>query len=198
MNVLQRVDTRIPVVLVAGLPGSGKTAWLNRVLNQPGLADSLVIADPFSVAALTHPLVAPVQDDDTPAPEGGCLCCTLRQDLVRTLVNALWRFSRDGKRQFRRVFIETGGAADPAAIVEALRSVLALARSYRPLEVVTLVNGATDAGSLLADPVSHAQVAAAQRLVLNPGRDALRAALERVCPGVPVVDSACVYASLDD
>src|SRR5690606_24980784 len=185
MMTRHQADTRIPVVLVAGLAGSGKSRWIKRVLTQPGMADSLVIADPVSIAGMGHALVAQVQDDNTPAPEGACLCCTLRQDLVRTLVNALWRFSRNGKRQFRRVFIETGAAADPMAIADALVSVPALERSYRLHEIVTVIDGKAGVESVQADPAGRSQLAAADRLILS---EVVESDIDALRAGVPVAD----------
>ncbi|CAM5182681.1 GTP-binding protein [Oligella ureolytica] len=68
--------------------------------------------------ALDHLLVA--HSTENLEMSSGCLCCNIRGDLVKTLRDITWRFSREGQRQFKRVLIETTGLADPAPIIHTL------------------------------------------------------------------------------
>src|SRR5574344_997819 len=110
----------IPVTLLTGFLGSGKTTVLNHLVRQPELADALVIINEFGELALDHLLVAHSTENLVMEMSSGCLCCTIRGDLVKTLRDITWRFSRNGQRQFRRVLIETTGLADPAPIIHTL------------------------------------------------------------------------------
>lgn len=159
-------DSRIPVTLVTGMRGSGKTAWISAQLHGPRRADTLVVLDPVSGAGLTHPLVAYVREPAT-APAGGCLCCSLRQDLVRTLVNAIWRYSREGRRLYSRVIIETTGDASPAPILAVLAELPALARRYRVESMTTLVDAATGLTVGSDHAVAAEQLAHADLIVLS-------------------------------
>ncbi|XOT96186.1 CobW family GTP-binding protein, partial [Alcaligenes pakistanensis] len=96
-----------PVTLLTGFLGSGKTTLINRALQEAQMADTLVIINEFGQTALDHHLVAHSQENVIEAMGSGCLCCTIRRDLVQTLRDITWRFSRAGQRQFRRVLIET-------------------------------------------------------------------------------------------
>lgn len=104
----------IPVTLLTGFLGSGKTTLLNNLVRQPELADALVIINEFGETPLDHFLVAHSTENVVMEMSSGCLCCTIRGDLVKTLRNITWRFAREGRRQFQRVLIETTGLADPA------------------------------------------------------------------------------------
>ena len=84
------------------------------------MADALVIINEFGEMALDHLLVAHSTENLVMEMDSGCVCCTIRGDLVKTLRDITWRFSREGQRQFQRVLIETTGLADPAPIIHTL------------------------------------------------------------------------------
>ncbi len=119
MNAESRSDS-IPVTLLTGFLGSGKTTVLNYLVRQPELADALITINEFGEMPLDHMLVAHSTENVVMEMSSGCLCCTIRGDLVKTLRDISCRFSRNGERQFRRVLIETTGLADPAPIIHTL------------------------------------------------------------------------------
>ena len=103
---------------IIGPNGAGKTTLLNRLIRSPQMAKALVIINEFGSIGLDHDLVARSNEDDTIIEmASGCLCCTIKGDLRKTLAEAPWRFARQGKRWFDRVVIETTGLADPAPII---------------------------------------------------------------------------------
>jgi len=158
----------IPVTLLTGFLGSGKTTLLNRLVCQPAMRGALVIINEFGSIGLDHLLVAHTAETIVEM-NSGCLCCTIRGDLARTLREALWRFSRAGRRQFDRVVIETTGLADPAPILHTLMADAVLLRHYRLDGVVTTVDLVNGADTLDRQPESVRQAAVADVLLLTKG-----------------------------
>src|ERR1700712_6137718 len=111
----------IPLTILAGFLGAGKTTILNRLLRDPALADTVVIVNEFGEIGLDHLLIEAVEDGLV-LLSAGCLCCTVRGDLVATLEDLLRRRDNGRIPPFRRVVIETTGLADPAPILHALIS----------------------------------------------------------------------------
>lgn len=143
-------ESRIPVTLLTGFLGSGKTTVLNHLVRQPALARTLVIINEFGEVGLDHLLMSRVADNTVVEMSSGCLCCTVRGDLIATLKDATWRFARGGERQFDRVVIETTGLADPAPIIHTLMTVGVLTRRYR-LDGVVATLDTTCGGRTLDD-----------------------------------------------
>ena len=178
-----------PVSLITGFLGSGKTTLLNRVLADPQMAGAAVIVNEFGEIALDHLLVT------TPAENmillrSGCLCCTVRGDLVETLADLYRRRATAEIPAFDRVLVETTGLADPVPILRTLATEEALARVFRLDAVITVVDGVNAGTQLDANPESVKQAAVADVLVLSKtdiadanAVRALRARLRRINPG---------------
>lgn len=204
---MQAVTAPIPVTLLTGFLGSGKTTLLNALVRQPLLARALVIINEFGSVGLDHLLVARGDESAAVVAElpGGCLCCTLRADLARTLRELPWRFAREGRRLFDRVVIETTGLADPAPILHTLIKDAQLASQYRLDGIVTTVDGVLAGHTLACQPEARKQVAVADRLVLtktdlaSPDTLAtLHAALATLNPAAQRIEAAhgCVDAGV--
>lgn len=157
----------IPVTLLTGFLGSGKTTVLNRLVQQPEMADALVLINEFGEIGLDHLLVAHSREDIVVEMSSGCLCCTIRGDLVRTLKDIHWRFAREGRRQFSRVVIETTGLADPAPIVQTLATHRDIKDRYRLDGLVTTIDARNGEATLDAHVEAVKQAAMADRLLLT-------------------------------
>ena len=156
---------RIPVSLLTGFLGSGKTTVLNAWLRDPDLADAAVIVNEFGEIGIDHALIA-ASNDNTIELSTGCLCCTVRGDLVETLRDLLEKRIRGQVRRFDRVLIETTGLADPAPVIQALIT-FPVARGFRLSRVITVVDALQGLGTLDRHLESVKQVAVADVIVLS-------------------------------
>lgn len=157
----------IPVSILTGFLGSGKTTLLNRLVRDPLLSRTLVVINEFGAVGLDHDLITRSSEDLVVEMMGGCLCCTIRGDLLRTLRDAPFRFARDGKCWFDRLVIETTGLADPAPILHTLMTDSQLQTLYRLDGVITTVDAATGMATLDSQEESVKQAAVADRLLLT-------------------------------
>ena len=167
MSALFANQSQIPVTLLTGFLGAGKTTILNRLVRDPALAKTLVIINEFGAVGIDHDLMSVTQEDVVVEMSSGCLCCTIRGDLVRTLRDAPWRFARGGVCWFDRVVIETTGLADPAPILHTLMTDERLVTLYRIDAVVTAVDAVNGMATLDTQEESRKQAAVADRLLLT-------------------------------
>jgi G3E family GTPase len=187
----------IPLQIITGFLGAGKTTLLNRLLKAPELAETVVIVNEFGEVGLDHLLMQGVEDGMI-LMESGCLCCTIRGDLVNTLEDLLRRRDNGRITPFRRLVIETTGIADPAPILNVVLMHPYLSQRYELDGVITLVDAVNGLATLAAHDEALRQVAVADRLVITkgdlvpePDRIAdLHQELARINPGARILDAA--------
>jgi G3E family GTPase len=187
---------RPPVSIITGYLGSGKTTLLNRLLQNPGMAKAAVIINEFGEIGLDHLLVA-TPNENTVLLANGCLCCTIRGDLVETLAGLLARRGAGGIPAFDRVLVETTGLADPVPVLRTLASDELIAPRLRLGAVITLVDAVNGGEQLDRCPESVKQAAVADCLLLsktdlaNPtDLDRLRGRLISLNPGAQLFEVA--------
>ena len=154
-----------PVTVLTGFLGAGKTTLLNHLLRQPELARTAVLVNEFGAIGIDHLLVEKI-DENTVLLNAGCLCCTVRGDLVRVLREMLPRARRG---EISRIVIETTGLAEPAPVLATLMGDPAVASVYRLDGVVTVIDAVAGLANLDTRPEAVRQVAVADRIVLSKG-----------------------------
>ncbi len=156
----------VPVTIVTGFLGAGKTTLIGNLLRRPELARTAVLINEVGQVAIDHHLVREVRGDAI-VLASGCVCCTVAGDLVRALAELYAQAARREIPGFERVLLETTGLADPTAVVATLLQQPLLARIYRPGAVVTVVDGVAGLATLAAHPEASSQLALADRLIIS-------------------------------
>ena len=173
--------TLLPVSVLTGFLGSGKTTLLRHLLAHPEMGETAVVINEFGEIGLDHRLVESASEDMV-LLNSGCLCCSVRGDLIDSLRRLFLRRVRNEVPPYERVLIETTGLADPAPVLHTLMNDPILSEVFRLDGVITTVDAAVGAASLDQHTESVKQAAVADRLLITKsdlvGPDAL-AALER-------------------
>ena len=184
----------IPVTVLTGFLGSGKTTLLNRLLKAPELKDTAVIINEFGDVAIDHLLVEQASDGIIELSDG-CLCCTVRGELVDTLAELVERVQTGRIAALSRVVIETTGLADPAPVLQSIMAHPVLLQAFRLDGVLTVVDAVNGAATLDTHIEAVKQAAVADRIVISKldmaGDEVpagLAARLRRLNPSAPLVD----------
>jgi len=185
---------RLPVSVLTGFLGSGKTTVLNRLLRHPGMGETAVVINEFGEVGIDHRLIETASEDMV-VMDSGCLCCTIRGDLIETLRTLIRRRWKGEIPAFERLVIETTGLADPAPILHTLMTDPVIAARYRLDGVVATVDAVAGAETLDRQPEAVKQAAVADRILLTKtdmGVDpsALQARLSAINPAAPILPVA--------
>ena len=156
----------IPVTVITGFLGSGKTTLINGLLQHPGMVETAILVNEFGEVGVDHLLVEHL-DEATMLFGAGCLCCSVREDVVAGLTNFLQRRTSGIIPDFRRVILETSGLADPAPLLHTLITDERINRIVSIGSIVTTVDALEGERQLAEESESVRQAAAADLVVLT-------------------------------
>ena len=157
---------RLPVTVVTGFLGSGKTTLIRELLRRPEGANTAVVINEYGEVGIDNALLL-ASSDATVLLGNGCLCCTVRSDLQESLRTLFADRARGAVPNFERVIIETSGLADPGPVLQTFASDRALGEEFHLQSLVTVVDAVNGAANLDRMPEAQHQAALADRIVLS-------------------------------
>ena len=163
---MSALNDRIPVTILTGFLGAGKSTLLNRILKDPVMKDAAVIINEFGDVGIDHLLVESSGDSIIELSDG-CLCCTVRGELVDTLANLMDAVQTGRVKPVKRVVIETTGLADPAPVMQAIMGNPVIATNFELDGVVTVVDAVNGLQTLDNHEEARKQAAVADRLIVS-------------------------------
>jgi G3E family GTPase len=184
-------DGCIPVTVVSGFLGSGKTSLLREMLT--GAPDTAVIVNEFGAVGLDHELLR-ASDERVGLVGGGCACCSRREDLVQVLGELLDARDR-GRAQLSRVVLECSGLADPAPIVFTINHDPMLRHHFEIERLIVTVDAVNGSAQLATHAEVAKQVLLADELVVTKPDLVEHEALERVASALAHVNPAASIRS---
>lgn len=181
MNTPRSLDKMVPVTILTGFLGAGKTTLLKRILTEFHGRRVAVIENEFGPESIDNDLLVQDSDEEIIELSNGCVCCTVRGDLMRTLSDL--RAKREaGTLNFERVILETTGMANPGPVCQTFFMDDDIAEYYRLDAVVTVVDAKHGMATLDEQPEAQKQVGFADRILISkkdPGqRRRLRSAAQ--------------------
>ena len=186
------LDDMIPVTVLTGFLGAGKTTLLKRILTEFHGKRIAVIENEFGPESIDNDLLVEVHDEEIIELSNGCICCTVRGDLLRTLTD-LRKRREAGELQYERVIIETTGMANPGPVCQTFFMDDDVAEYFRLDSVVTVVDAHHGMDTLDNQEEAQKQVGFADRLLVSKrdlvsdeAYEKLRARLVRINPRAPI------------
>ena len=152
--------------MLTGFLGAGKTTLLNALLPQPALAGTLVVINEFGATGLDHHLIE-MPEADLVLLASGCLCCSIRGDLIRLLEDLLRRRDNHRMPPFARLIIETTGLADPAPVAQTFFVDQDVQDKSRLDAIITVADAKWLSDRLKDAPEAKNQIAFADVILLN-------------------------------
>lgn len=187
-------SSTVPVFLLTGFLGSGKTTLLKSLLAHPDMRDTVVVVNELGEVGLDHLLVREVTEEVV-LLSSGCICCSMRDDLVSALRDLASLRQAGSVPPYARAVVETTGLADPAPLVQTLIGERSLRHDWQLASLVATVDAVLGSGELDAHPESVKQAAIADRLVVTKTDLASSAQLDRLRERLRILNPAAEVLS---
>ncbi|MCL5961985.1 MAG: GTP-binding protein [Chloroflexi bacterium] len=188
-------EKKIPVIVVTGFLGSGKTTLIKNLLLHPQTGETAVIVNEFGEIGLDHFLVRKT-DERTVLLNSGCVCCSMRGDLNEAIRDLFSKREKGEIPRFQRVVVETTGLADPVPIMQTVLSEPVLRYHFQLERVITTVDAPNGKENLATYVESVRQIAASdfilvtkEDLTSEEATQELKAELQNANPMASIVDS---------
>jgi G3E family GTPase len=159
---------RLPVSIVTGFLGAGKTTLIRTLLDSPAGANTAIVVNEYGEIGIDNALLR-ATSDATVLLGNGCVCCLMRSDLQESLRALFADRARGAVPSFERVIIETSGLADPGPLLQTFASDRALGEEFHLQALVTVIDAPNGIRNLASAPEAREQVALADRIVLTKG-----------------------------
>lgn len=183
MTVEIKSPPRISTFIVTGFLGSGKTTLLRRILEDPAFCNTAVIVNEFGTVGLDHDLMAYAPERTIVMP-GGCICCSIREDIETTLQDLLKRVDTGALPPIDRLVIETTGLADPVPLLFTLHSSPLAGTRLEVYSVIVTVDALLGTKTLDRQIESEKQIAAADQIVITKCDMALESDISVLIPAL--------------
>lgn len=186
-------DERLPLTIVTGFLGSGKTTLIRRYVETGQGRDTGIVVNEFGEAGVDHRLFVHAAEQ-IELLSGGCLCCARRTDVARAIHDVV-RMAQDGG-VMRRAILETSGMADPAPLVATLAQDPWLAHRVKLASVVAVVDAVAGIRNLATRNEARRQVSVADTIVITKGDlraarpfEEIANAIRAISPDVRILDA---------
>lgn len=190
----ETTSSSVPLTVITGFLGSGKTTTLTNILADPRMAGAAVIINEFGEIGLDHLLVERPREDVV-LLESGCLCCTVRGDLVNTLTGLFIARARGEIMAFDRILVETTGLANPIPVLQTAHADPELANLLHVEHVITTVDAVHGGEQIRTHPECVKQICTADTVLITKtdladraAVDCLRTDIEHLNPGAEQID----------
>jgi Ni2+-binding GTPase involved in maturation of urease and hydrogenase len=188
-----QMENPLPITILTGFLGSGKSTFLNALFKDPDFQKTLVIVNEFGEIGLDHLLIERPEENIV-LLEGGCLCCEVRGDLVQTLGDIHRRRRSGDLAEFNRIVIETTGLSNPVPIIQSILCDIELSPHYALCKIITIVDSREIESQVTKFTEAIEQVAVADLLLVSKTdlvdhlpMDRLESILRPINPGSPIV-----------
>src|SRR5215831_13311617 len=191
---------RLPVTVVTGFLGSGKTTLIRALLAKPEGAGTAVVVNEYGEIGIDHALLRS-SSDATVLLGNGCLCCNVRSDLQETLRTLFADRARGAVPSFVRVIIETSGLADPGPVLQTFATDRALGREFHLQALICVVDAVAGETNFERMLEARKQVALADRIVVTKSdlaeTGATESLVERIASLNPVLVGMASNGEID-
>jgi len=187
---------RIPVSIITGFLGAGKTTLINHLVKQPGMEETAVIINEFGEIGLDNLLVE-TAIENTLVLENGCICCSIRGDLIDTISDLFAKAENNKIPQFSRILIETTGLADPEPIIKTIQNEVAVINRCKLNNVTTIVDGLQASPQIIQHEEAVVQIVQADMALVSKTDLATPAEIKKITVDIYAINPTIIVRGIE-